>query len=202
MLEGTPGKPFGSNGLMDVLAIQESMEKRRKEAQKILEPDEFIVTVANFPLLGARQFEKEGYEYVIPFHKVEGPVACSLFTSDDIIHPHVRFSTLTANIRSRRGSKVEIIVPLFKDKNTSKDPLPLPPITNVSNFNSYGTIPKEALLPYTIYCDSMAFGMGCCCLQTTLQCCNIQEARYFYDQLAVLSPIMVFIPLLLFNLFS
>jgi hypothetical protein len=39
--------------------------------------------------------------------------------------------------------------------------------------------------------DAMAFGMGSCCLQCTLQCCNINEARYFYDQFAVLAPIMV-----------
>eukprot|EP01095_Lingulamoeba_sp_RSL-Kostka_P014851 TRINITY_DN6631_c0_g1_i1.p1 TRINITY_DN6631_c0_g1~~TRINITY_DN6631_c0_g1_i1.p1 ORF type:complete len:389 (+),score=127.28 TRINITY_DN6631_c0_g1_i1:3-1169(+) len=37
----------------------------------------------------------------------------------------------------------------------------------------------------------MAFGMGCCCLQTTFQCCNINEARLFYDHLAVLCPIML-----------
>lgn len=39
--------------------------------------------------------------------------------------------------------------------------------------------------------DAMAFGMGNCCLQCTLQCCNINEARHFYDQFAVLAPIMV-----------
>lgn len=57
--------------------------------------------------------------------------------------------------------------------------------------------------------DSMAFGMGMCCLQTTFQCEDIsvsravsngfsiavnvypQEARKFYDQLAVMSPIML-----------
>ena len=39
--------------------------------------------------------------------------------------------------------------------------------------------------------DSMAFGMGMCCLQMTFQCCNIEEARMFYDQLAVLAPIML-----------
>jgi hypothetical protein len=44
-----------------------------------------------------------------------------------------------------------------------------------------------------VYMDSMAFGMGMCCLQVTFQCCNIAEARHFYDQLAVMAPIMVFI---------
>lgn len=39
--------------------------------------------------------------------------------------------------------------------------------------------------------DAMAFGMGCCCLQVTFQCRNIDEARHLYDQLAILSPIML-----------
>lgn len=42
-----------------------------------------------------------------------------------------------------------------------------------------------------IHMDAMVFGMGCCCLQTTFQCCNIEEARHFYDQFAVISPILV-----------
>jgi glutamate--cysteine ligase catalytic subunit len=39
--------------------------------------------------------------------------------------------------------------------------------------------------------DAMVFGMGCCCLQVTLQCRNVNEARHLYDQLAVLSPLML-----------
>eukprot|EP00953_Heterococcus_sp_UTEX-ZZ885_P041645 21233-Heterococcus_DN1.PRE.2 len=37
----------------------------------------------------------------------------------------------------------------------------------------------------------MAFGMGCCCLQLTFQARDVGESRYMYDQLAVLSPIML-----------
>eukprot|EP00611_Tribonema_gayanum_P021824 TRINITY_DN4282_c0_g1_i5.p1 TRINITY_DN4282_c0_g1~~TRINITY_DN4282_c0_g1_i5.p1 ORF type:complete len:514 (-),score=226.07 TRINITY_DN4282_c0_g1_i5:711-2165(-) len=37
----------------------------------------------------------------------------------------------------------------------------------------------------------MAFGMGCCCLQLTFQARDVAESRYMYDQLAVLSPIML-----------
>ena len=44
--------------------------------------------------------------------------------------------------------------------------------------------------------DCMAFGMGCCCLQVTFQAKNLAESRYLYDQLSVLSPIMVRVPLL------
>eukprot|EP00070_Physeter_catodon_P038929 XP_028345823.1 uncharacterized protein LOC114486318 [Physeter catodon] len=43
----------------------------------------------------------------------------SLFVGDALINPHPRFGTLTANIRERRGKKVEILIPLFVDENTA-----------------------------------------------------------------------------------
>jgi len=48
-----------------------------------------------------------------------------------------------------------------------------------------------AALPDHIYMDAMGFGMGCCCLQLTLQACNIKDARRLYDALVPLGPIMV-----------
>ena len=39
-----------------------------------------------------------------------------------------------------------------------------------------------------VYMDCMAFGMGCHCLQVTMQLRNMSDARYMYDQLAVLCP--------------
>ncbi|KAJ3050439.1 hypothetical protein HDU99_008663, partial [Rhizoclosmatium hyalinum] len=45
--------------------------------------------------------------------------------------------------------------------------------------------------PDHIYMDCMCFGMGCCCLQVTFQACSVEEARRLYDQLAVMTPIMM-----------
>jgi glutamate--cysteine ligase catalytic subunit len=39
--------------------------------------------------------------------------------------------------------------------------------------------------------DAMGFGMGCCCLQLTFQCCNVGEARRLYDAMVPLAPIFV-----------
>lgn len=39
-----------------------------------------------------------------------------------------------------------------------------------------------------VYMDCMAFGMGCDCLQVTMQLRNERQARNLYDQLAVLCP--------------
>jgi hypothetical protein len=50
---------------------------------------------------------------------------------------------------------------------------------------------QGAALVDHIYMDAMGFGMGCCCLQLTFQCCNIEDARRMYDALIPIGPIMV-----------
>lgn len=113
--------------------------------------------------------------------------AASIFIQDQIINPHPRFGTLSANIRKRKGDTVDINIPLFMDTNT-KAPQYTPEIKR--DQMEAPKLPKGAL-PNCIYMDAMAFGMGCCCLQTTFQCTDINQARHFYDQLATLCPIMV-----------
>ncbi|KAM5256788.1 glutamate--cysteine ligase catalytic subunit isoform 2-T2 [Ctenodactylus gundi] len=91
-------------------------------------------------------------------------------------------STLTRNIRHRRGEKVVINVPIFKDKNT-----PSPFIETFPEDDEAARASK----PDHIYMDAMGFGMGNCCLQVTFQACSISEARYLYDQLATICPIVM-----------
>ena len=88
---------------------------------------------------------------------------------DAAIHPHPRFAALTANIRDRRGDgNVHFAPPRFVDAETPAD------------------------APATIEgLDAMAYGMGCCCLQVTFQARDATEARYCYDQLAALAPVML-----------
>jgi glutamate--cysteine ligase catalytic subunit len=100
-------------------------------------------------------------------------------------------STLTANIRRRRGSKVAINMPIFHDVNTPR-PFHDPTIPVHRNlFAEDEEAAQGAALPDHIYMDAMVFGMGCSCLQITFQACNIVEARRLYDQLAPVGPIMV-----------
>uniref|UniRef100_A0A674EZL1 Glutamate--cysteine ligase n=1 Tax=Salmo trutta TaxID=8032 RepID=A0A674EZL1_SALTR len=94
-------------------------------------------------------------------------------------------STLTRNIRHRRGEKVVINVPIFKDKCT--------PSPFVEKFPEDDGEAARAALPDHIYMDAMGFGMGNCCLQVTFQACSIEEARYLYDQLATFCPIVLFV---------
>ncbi len=72
------------------------------------------------------------------------------------------------SIRERRGEKVQILVPLFKDSQNLNG-------INVSQFNSAFTNDSDEetkdqsglsdkRFPGFIYMDSMHFGMGCSCL--------------------------------------
>ncbi|XP_075564698.1 glutamate--cysteine ligase catalytic subunit isoform X6 [Pelecanus crispus] len=178
MIEGTPGQPYGGT-MSEFNTVQDNMRKRRQEAASVLKENEAVCTVTSFPRLGCPGF-------TVPEHKptpVEGGASKSLFFPDEAINKHPRFSTLTRNIRHRRGEKVVINVPIFKDKNT-----PSPFIETFPNDDGEAA---KAAKPDYIYMDAMGFGMGNCCLQVTFQACSISEARYLYDQLATICPIVM-----------
>ena len=162
MLEGTPSLPYGGY-TMSLVSVEQNMRLRRGRLLSVLREDEIAPTLVTFPLMGVGDF-------VDPSAPPGGEASQSEFVPDTCINPHPRFATLTGNIRRRRGSKVDIRVPLFKDVNTKE-------------------FEKEAAPD--IHMDCMAFGMGCCCLQVTFQASDIEESRLLYDQLAVLAPIMM-----------
>ncbi|XP_023932288.1 glutamate--cysteine ligase catalytic subunit-like [Lingula anatina] len=181
MVEGTPGKPYG--GLMAYFnMVEANMRRRRKEVMRLLsEPGETALSVVTFPRLGCPNFSRPEF----PPTPTEG-ASRSLFYPEEVIFPgHPRFKTLTRNIRQRRGEKVAINIPIFKDKNT-----PSPFQEDLSQYGDSGES-QAASLPDHIYLDAMGFGMGCSCLQMTFQACNIDEARHLYDQLAPLCPIIM-----------
>ncbi|XP_060604776.1 glutamate--cysteine ligase catalytic subunit-like [Ruditapes philippinarum] len=180
MVEGTPGKPYG--GMMAHFNLVESnMKLRREEIRKLLAADEYPMSLTAFPRLGCGNFT----DPITKPTPTDG-ASHSLFYADQVIFQgHPRFRTLTRNIRQRRGQKVAINVPIFKDKNT-----PSPFIEDLSQYGDNGESAKAAK-PDHIYMDCMGFGMGCSCLQVTFQACNITEARKLYDQLTPLCPIML-----------
>lgn len=171
MIEGTPGKPYGGL-LAHFNVVEANMRYRRLEVAEMLAPGEHVMSITNFPRLGSPNFT---FPPAKPTPEDETCAARSLYFPDDAIYPgHPRFKTLTRNIRQRRGEKVSINLPIFKDKNT--------------------VIPVEGSLPDKldyVHMDAMGFGMGCCCLQLTFQACNIGEARTLYDQLTPMCPIML-----------
>lgn len=93
----------------------------------------------------------------LPF---DAPHSQSVYVPDYIINPHPRFAALTRNIRNRRGKKVDIRVPLFKDTHTPEFQVSdrVAPNTTISPFGHKAEEGQE------IHMDAMAFGMGMCCL--------------------------------------
>jgi len=176
VVEGTPGVPY--HGYMAQFNVVEAnMQIRRKEIKACLNENEEVMSITNFPMIGCLNFTMPSFK---SGEQSDNPVSRSLFFPDQAISEHPRFSSLTRSIRERKGKKVSINIPIFKDTNT--------PSPFVEKFDDPEA--NEASKPDHIYMDSMGFGMGCCCLQLTFQACDLTEAKHLYDQLAVLCPVM------------
>lgn len=149
MVEGTPGKPYGGL-LAHFNVVEANMRYRRQEVTELLQPDEIVMSLTNFPRLGA---PKCTWPIFDPNPSDVNSAARSLYLPDEVIcQGHPRFKTLARNIRQRRGKNVDIRLTVFKDEKTQ--------------------IPVEgapADQPDAVQMDAMAFGMGCCCLQLTFQ---------------------------------
>jgi len=183
MLEATPGKPWGIS-LKDLLDVEDDMKWRRVIAKEHMEAGEFPVTLTTFPRLGLANT-------LSPEYPASGDRLRSQFLPDEIANPHIRFPTLAANIRARRGRKVEVNVPVFRDEKTEK-PFNDPTVNyDLHQWPEDDDVRNGAAKQDHIYMDAMAFGMGSCCLQITFQAKNIEEGRKMYDQLSPLGPIML-----------
>jgi len=99
MVEGTPSLPYG-DFTGDLRLVQHNLQLRRQLVEKFLSPNDRIITMSNFPLLG--QYENN---------------------LDLIVSKAPRYKTLLENIVARRGKKVEMFVPLFQDKKTNQTSL-------------------------------------------------------------------------------
>ncbi|KAJ7647373.1 glutamate-cysteine ligase catalytic subunit [Roridomyces roridus] len=185
MLESTPGSPY-TNSIPDLLSVEANMRYRRTLARKHLKPHEIPLTLTSYPRLGVPGPFTEPY-----FDPADAVSSHSLFLPEEITNPHVRFPTLTSNIRQRRGSKVAINLPLFFDTNTPR-PFIDPTIPwDRSIYPEDSEAKAGAALPDHIYMDAMGFGMGCSCLQLTFQSCHVADARRMYDALVPMGPILL-----------
>ncbi|KAF5208706.1 putative glutamate-cysteine ligase [Clavispora lusitaniae] len=181
MIEATPLRPYDGAKLGDYLYVEKNMLDRRLVAQSVLPSHVVPLTLTAFPRMGCGIFTD-------PPAKPIGPASQSLFLPDEIINRHVRFPTLTANIRKRRGHKVAMNIPFYPDVNTKllDDSIPQRDLFPSDKEPALG-----AAKPGHVYMDSMGFGMGSSCLQVTMQAANMAQARYLYDALAPLTPVML-----------
>lgn len=183
MLEATPGAPWGID-LKDLLDVEQDMKWRRQIAKEHMYDSEYPITMTTFPLLGDKKS-------LTPYFPPSGEKLRSQFVPDEIANPHIRFPTLAANIRARRGRKVELNVPVFIDENTARPWMDPTVDFNMHNWPEDDDVRNGAAKDDHIYMDAMAFGMGSCCLQITFQAKNMEEGRTMYDQLSPLGPILL-----------
>lgn len=174
MIESVPKKPYLEGGSLTL--CERNMEMRRLLIEQKLQPGEYVFSMTHFPLMGTEKFS-------FPDFPVGGEVANSKFTPDEAMNSHTRFSTLVRNIRTRKGKNVAINVPLFMDTHTKE-------------IDYSGLFPGQDLaaipaLPGHVYADSMAFGMGMCCLQVTFQLPSIRHAMDLYDRFIPLAPLFL-----------
>lgn len=223
MVEAIPYTPYDfSCNILPLIEI--SMKLRRKRIQAALRGYGEVASITVFPLAGVGNFTSPFFETeTVTFPIEEGQESeenkerknqtkkkknttlvmtypkynqCtkSVFLPDNLINPHPRFSTLTANIRTRRCAKVAILIPVFIDKNTLLSKI-WSKAKNIEDINrkeieELSKISKNPVHKY-IYMDAMGFGMGMSCIQSTYLCPSLHHARYLYDQLAVLAPIWI-----------
>lgn len=180
MVEGTPRGPYNGEKLAQYEYVEKNMVVRRQIATDTL-PENKLLTITAYPLMGKGNFTS-------PPTKPASQASRSLFLPDEITNRHVRFPTLTANIRKRRGEKVAINIPLFKDIKTPELDDSLPPR---SQFSEDQEPSLGAQIPGFIYMDAMGFGMGNSCLQITVQAPSIARARYLYDSWANFAPLFL-----------
>jgi glutamate--cysteine ligase catalytic subunit len=224
MVEATPGAPYGGS-TSDLRHVERNMAVRRARISALSGAHTHPFSLVAYPFMGL------GEAFTWPPRAPGGPFSRSAYVPDAVISPHPRFGALTANIRHRRGRKVEIQVPLFRDAATdmaafteaapgaggseggggsggaaATTSAPAPEASTAATRradeaaaaaaapgaaadNDVG--PAHVPEPGHVHLDAMAFGMGCCCLQVTFQARDLAESRYLYDQLAVISPLML-----------
>ena len=117
MVEATPGSPYGGS-LEDLLRVEANMALRRARISAACPSGVVPLSLAVFPLLGVGRGDASA-----PHTAPGGPFSASAYIGDALISPHPRFGALTANIRARRGSNVDIRVPLYIDARTVRAPV-------------------------------------------------------------------------------
>lgn len=117
MVEATPGSPYGGS-LEDLLRVEPNMALRRARIAAACPSGVVPLSLAVFPLLGVGRGDASS-----PRSAPGGPFSASAYIGDALISPHPRFGALTANIRARRGSRVDIRIPLFLDARTVRAPV-------------------------------------------------------------------------------
>ncbi|KAI9291214.1 GCS-domain-containing protein [Neoconidiobolus thromboides FSU 785] len=174
-IEGTPGKPYNFT-LYGLLQVESNMKIRRKLILELLNQQQSVITLPLFFNLGNNECKVFDQKY----NCEENLFLKSNSLSDEVIYPHPRYQCMSRNLRLRCNNQTTFNIPIYKDIYTDKSLL-----YNNDNDNNNNNSSNK------INFDSSGFGAACCCLQTTFQCPNFNEACFLYDCLIPIAPIML-----------
>ena len=193
MIEAVPRDPYGGY-ISDLLLVEKNMQLRRKRLHAVLRNNEIAPTTANFPMMGVDGYDhtvsKRGdvansayiSDEVINPHPRFGTLTRNIRERRHS-NVNIRIPLATNNINKlspfdeSTGDRVEWKIECCDD---DKDLLRAEvehdrKHEGQSNCDGLSTgtkgaapVPDDADSP-TIHMDAMAFGMGCCCLQVTMQ---------------------------------
>ncbi|XP_066931865.1 glutamate--cysteine ligase catalytic subunit-like [Clytia hemisphaerica] len=181
MIESSPGRPYGGN-IDHFNTVEANMKIRRDELMSYFTDDkEQILSLSTYPRIGCQNV----------FHppvkcKMENNTATRSYSVPDSVinKSHLRHRNLATQMTKRKGRKIFHNAPIFRDTNTP-NPFIDPDVPKDSPED------MEVMKPNHVHLDCVTTGLGCGCLQTTFQACNVEEARTLYDQQTVLAPIVM-----------
>ncbi|RAH44307.1 glutamate--cysteine ligase [Aspergillus brunneoviolaceus CBS 621.78] len=180
MIEATPAKPYGGE-ITALLKVENNMrlrQSRRDLIRQCLLPNQHPVTLSVLPGLGTRGL----FTASEPDERFSGNAP-----DGRVYHPSTRYIMATENLATRRQGRFECHIPVFRDKLTEQPFYD----ENVSYEYASQQLPPADPKEGYIYLDCPELGMGCCCIQVTMQTPNEPEARWLHDQLMVLGPLML-----------
>jgi glutamate--cysteine ligase catalytic subunit len=190
MIECTPQRAYWEDLTRSLPAIERSMHQRLAFLCRHLPPPVCALLLANYPFLGRK--DQLLPEVLTATFSQHDPLRQSTLSSsrggqisheclaelrdsadqtiagtvhcvipDVLICRHARFPTLTQLIRKRKGIANVVQIPRLLDDSSC------------------------------IIVDGMVSGMGCCALQATFQCRDLDESLRLYDALLPLAPLML-----------
>lgn len=127
MVEIVPKTPFkfflNSDEIKNHLNLIDSLNKLNisfKQQDDLKKRRHYLLSVTAIPKLGYADYYIRPNGDRIPYaeRKENNKFSNSKYYIDETVSKHIRFPTLTKNTALKRGSNVEINIPIFIDKNT------------------------------------------------------------------------------------
>lgn len=173
-IEVTPCEPY--NYYLFGKPMLECYKFSYENITENLEPGHEVFLSSHFQAFGSKASLKFlGFEGMSPEEIREAnTITKSCYNSDHCICKHPRYLTAGETLTKRRGEKVHIHLPLFKDEKT-----------DMEYKDDYDPVAGYATL------ESVSSALSVTSIQVTFASTGLKQARWVHDQLHILAPLIV-----------